>query len=115
MCYRPIRLARAALVPLVLVSCTYWKTETAPQLAADTTRPHVIRLLRPDGSGLTLTQARLVNDTLVGLAETGDTTRAPVSQPDQLQVRSVDGFRTALLVGYLMGSVVAAATYGSGF
>ncbi len=100
---------RGGLAAALLTSCTYWKAEPAPELAA-APRPRQVRVLRSDGSWLTLRQAWLVGDTLVGVIGKGDTTRIPLSETDSLEVRSLDGLRTALAVGGLAALVVAAAS-----
>jgi hypothetical protein len=95
----------------LLASCTYWRTEPPAGAAAVVTeaRPRTVRVSKADGSRMELRGARIANDTLTGVAETGDTVRIVLAEVMQLERRATDTFRTAM-IGALMFSTVFVAS-----
>jgi len=108
--HRSRRLWSFTLVTLVVASaCTTWSRQSAPPAQVVAGHPHaLVRVTRADHSVVTVRDARVANDTLVGT--TNDDAHIPVAiavgDIESIDTRAVSGARTAGLgVGALVGII----------
>jgi hypothetical protein len=104
-------------------ACTTWQTTGLPtpkQAGPDWGRERQLRITQHDGYVITLQQARLLSDSLVGFAATNGTVRRAFAVADvaRVEVRKTDVERTiwavtgtVLLVGSVVAATVAASTW----
>ena len=109
---RPATLCLALAYATQVTGCTSWQPRTEPTpavLATDGGKP--LRVTLADGTQVTLVQARLVADTLVGLSVQGRDTsevRLPQERIRTVEERQADGLKTMVTVLVTGGIVVGA-------
>jgi hypothetical protein len=92
----------------LLTGCHSWRTSSlAPQALLAEQRPDMLRVTLRDGGTVTLSQPRLVADTIVGTSDAG-TQRTPVEEVRTLEVRRTSFAKTVGLVVTHVGVVVTA-------
>lgn len=102
----------AACAALTFAGCTTWARQSEPPAEAVASHPGArIRVTRTDHSVITVRDARVVGDTLVGV--TDDDARLPVALPvadvAAVDTRAVSGARTAGLGASVFLGVLAVA------
>jgi hypothetical protein len=115
---RQLSLVLAILV--TLNGCTSWRAESvAPAQLVSQRHPKQVRARRSDGQKVILRQPLVRGDSLLGLAGR-DTTGLALNEVDSLEIKRVDGGKTAALVIFTAGvlfavSYVVASSAYSGF
>lgn len=92
----------------LLAGCQSWRASSlGPQALLEEERPGMIRVTLDDGRVATLSDPRMVADTIVG---TGDTQRAAAGEVRTLEVRRTSIPRTvALMVAHVTAVVTVVA------
>ena len=111
--YRQSRARYVAMMPmlLALTACQTWHARPRLDNAQQEAYQHAVRVSLVDGSVVTLTNARVEGDSLVGRVQwgTADTTTLIRSFPIRTVTKVEErGFSPARTFGLLVGSVTAA-------
>lgn len=102
----------AACAALTLGGCTTWSRQSEPPAQAVASHPGArIRVTRTDHSVVTVRDARVVGDTLVGATDDDARLRVavPVADIASVDARAVSGVRTAGLGAGIFLGVLAVA------
>jgi hypothetical protein len=106
---------RLALFGILLAGCTQWRVQSVPpqQLVA-AQHPGRVRVTRPDGTQVVLSDPEIVDDTLYGIEAGKGRASAhregiPLHDVAHVSVRKSDPFATGVLIGVPAAALVGAA------
>jgi len=105
------RLVRSGIVAAMLATgaCTGWR-QVAVSPTALPGEPQEVRVTRPDGTRLTLTNAQIVNDSIVGSSD-GQRLALPLSDVRRMAVPATSSSKRAAGLTVLGGALAALALW----